>query len=159
MIHGRKAGGVVGAVVGGQLHPGQHDRHACRLQALNDLFQIRARVLQVQPAKTIVPAKLQNHDAGLAAEDPGDSTQPARGRLSADPRVDHAIAIAGLIKPLLELKRVGLLGRDSQARREAIAKRHDFGPVVTRRPIAQTGLGGDIRAESLPKAVTRRAGN
>src|SRR5262249_17482593 len=117
---------VLRPVVGRQTHTREQDGGAGSLQALDDRRQVVAHRLRALGPKPVVGAERDDDDFRLGAQDPVDAPQAASRSVAAHAGVDHTIGVALAGEPRLEPRRIRLVGRDAQARGQAVAERDDY---------------------------------
>ncbi len=100
-----------------------------RFRPVDHFLEVLTRRFDGHTAEAVVSAKFKNHQRGMLGNYVVDSSQPIRGRISADSLIVDVIAIAMLIEQILKI--VGITSA-RYSRRQAVAKRHDKGAVNCR---------------------------
>ena len=99
-IDRREAAGVVGAVVGRDLHAEEEDAGAGCAGAAEDLAQVPLGLLERQAAQAVVAAEPHHHQVGMLAEQPAEAGEAAGRGVAAHPGVDTRIGVPSCREPL-----------------------------------------------------------
>ena len=79
---------IVGPVVGGDIHPEEHDLSAGLAASADDFAEVLLGVVQWLAAERVVAAEFDNEDLGRSLEDPIDSGQATGCGVAADSGID-----------------------------------------------------------------------
>jgi hypothetical protein len=121
-VDGGEAAGVVGAVVGRDLHAHQQHAGAGGAGAAHDLAQVALDLLGRLGAQAVVGAELDDDDGGPLRQDPAQAAQPAGAGVAGHAGVEHTDGRAELLHLLAEERRIGLVEGKSQPGGQAVAE-------------------------------------
>lgn len=127
-----EGGGVVGAVVGGDIHSQEDDLGTGFAASPDDLTKVFLGVLQRLAAERVVAAQFDDENLGRSLEDPIDPGQTAGRGVAADPTVDDRDIETIGSKQRFSNRGEGLGFGETEARRQAVAEHDD------------TEFGGDL---------------
>ncbi len=124
-------------------HSGDHDLDVgvSRSRAVDDGLQILAHRFGILTAQHVVGTEFDDQHADRLTQQPVEPAQSARRRVAADAGVDDAQPEPGGVDAFLNPRGIGLIGRQSVARRQARAeeKHRPAGPLGRNR---RGSLGG-----------------
>ena len=93
--------------------------------ALDDLREVVLELGGLQPAQRVVAAERHDEDPHVALERPVEPRQAAGRRIAGHPGVHDLEMKALSVRPLLQQRRIGGTGRQTEARRQAVAEDDD----------------------------------
>ncbi len=120
-----EGGGVVGAVVGGDIHPEEDDLGAGLAAAPDDLAEVVLGVRERLTAEGVVAAELDDEDFGRLLEHPVDPGETTGRGVAADPGVDDLDIEALAAKKGLDDRGKGLGLGETETRGQAVAEDDD----------------------------------
>ena len=126
--HLLEAGGVLGAVVGRDLHAEQHHPGAGLPREDDHAVEVGAGGLEGQAAQAVVAPQLDDDDRrAVHGQRPGQPGEPPGRGLAADAGIDHAVPVTLRLQAVLQQGDPALVGRQSVAGADAVAHHQDGG--------------------------------
>ena len=115
---------VLLAHVGRDHHAGDHNLRVWipRADAVDDCLQVPFGFRNVEAAKSVVAAELQDKDIDRTPKDPVDPSRPGRAGFTAQSGVDDVSMPAGFARFLFNQRRVGIVGINAVSGCETVSE-------------------------------------